>query len=127
MVDLQLGDLKAAEGAESEEGKATARAERARQRGAGTHLVVLVGGDRHEGRLREGEGLEDAPAHAEEVVSLHQVEARMVAVHGVEDNLEEEQEEEEEEGSVSAQPIRKHAVMDSFCSSGHDLLFLNAA
>lgn len=63
----------------------------------GAHLAVLVGGDRHEGRLREGEGLEDAPADAEQVVSLDQVETRMVAMHRVQDDLEEEEEEQEEE------------------------------
>ena len=52
------------------------------------HLGVLVGGDGHEGSLGEGESLEDAPANAEHVVRLDDVEARVVAVHGVEDDLE---------------------------------------
>lgn len=50
-------------------------------------LGVLVGGDGHEGGLREGEGLEDAPADAVQVVSLNDVETRVVAMHGVEDDL----------------------------------------
>lgn len=52
-----------------------------------TDLGILVGGDRREGRLGEGEGLEDAPADAEQVVSLDDVEARVVAMHGVQNNL----------------------------------------
>lgn len=55
--------------------------------GAVKDLGVLVGGDGGEGGLGEGEGLEDAPADAVEVVGLHDVEARVVAVHGVEDDL----------------------------------------
>lgn len=51
------------------------------------NLGVLVGGDGGEGGLGEGEGLEDAPADAVEVVGLHNVEARVVAVHGVKDDL----------------------------------------
>lgn len=50
-------------------------------------LGVLVGGDGHEGGLREGKRLEDTPADAVEVVGLNNVEARVVAVHGVEDDL----------------------------------------
>lgn len=48
-----------------------------------TDLGVLVGCDGREGRLGEGEGLEDAPADAEQVVRLDDVEARVVAMHGV--------------------------------------------
>lgn len=55
--------------------------------GRETHLGVLVGCDRREGRLGEGEGLENAPADAEQVVRLHDVEARVVAVHGVQNDL----------------------------------------
>lgn len=87
VVDLQLRDLRAAEGAES--GESPHRDPGSRRTGAGlkAHLVVLVGGDRHERRLREREGLEDAPADAEEVVGLDEVETRMVAMHRVQDDL----------------------------------------
>lgn len=65
-------------------------------------LGVLIGGYSGEGRLGEGEGLEDAPAHAEQVVRLHDVETRLVAVHGVQDDL---------KGSSAkqlAQPLNTH-------------------
>lgn len=52
-----------------------------------TDLGVLVCCDRREGSLREGEGLEDTPADAEQVVRLDDVEARVVAVHGVQNDL----------------------------------------
>lgn len=58
-----------------------------RSAAADTDLGVLVGCDGGEGRLREGEGLENAPADAEEVICLHDVEARVVAMHGVQDDL----------------------------------------
>lgn len=50
-------------------------------------LSVLVGSDCSEGSLREGEGLENTPAHTEQVVCLDNVEARMVAMHGVQNDL----------------------------------------
>lgn len=52
-----------------------------------THLGVLVGCDGREGSLREGEGLENTPADAEHVVRLDDVEARVVAMHGVQNDL----------------------------------------
>lgn len=52
-----------------------------------TDLSVLVGSDCSEGSLREGEGLENTPAHTEQVVCLDNVEARMVAMHGVQNDL----------------------------------------
>lgn len=52
------------------------------------YLLVLVGSDRSEDSLREAEHLEDAPADTEEIVCLHDVEARLVTVHGVQDDLE---------------------------------------
>lgn len=58
-----------------------------RSRGCTLYLLVLVGSDRGEDSLREAEHLEDAPADAEEIVGLHDVEARLVAVHGVQDDL----------------------------------------
>lgn len=51
------------------------------------YLLVLVGSNRSEDCLREAEDLEDAPADAEEVICLHNVEARLVTVHGVENDL----------------------------------------
>lgn len=51
------------------------------------YLLVLVGSDRGEHSLREAEHLEDAPADTEEVICLHDVEARLVTVHGVQDDL----------------------------------------
>lgn len=51
------------------------------------YLLVLVGSDRGEDSLREAEHLEDAPADTEQVVGLHDVEARLVTVHGVQDDL----------------------------------------
>lgn len=58
-----------------------------RSRACTPYLLVLVGSDRGEDSLREAEHLEDAPAHAEEVIGLHDVEARLVTVHGVQDDL----------------------------------------
>lgn len=52
-----------------------------------TDLSVLVRCDRCEGSLGEGEGLENTPADAEQVVRLHYVEARVVAMHGVQNDL----------------------------------------
>lgn len=54
-----------------------------------TDLGVLVGCDRCEGSLREGEGLENTPADTEQVVSLDDVEARVVAMHRVQNDLQE--------------------------------------
>lgn len=51
------------------------------------YLLVLVGSNRSEDGLREAEDLEDAPADTEEVICLHNVEARLVTMHGVEDDL----------------------------------------
>lgn len=58
-----------------------------RSRACTPYLLVLVGSDRGEDSLREAEHLEDAPAHAEEVIGLHDVEAWLVTVHGVQDDL----------------------------------------
>lgn len=58
-----------------------------RSRACTLYLLVLVGSDRGEDSLREAEHLEDAPADTEEVIGLHDVEARLVSVHGVQDNL----------------------------------------
>lgn len=55
-----------------------------------TDLCVLVGSDRSEGRLGESESLENTPADTEQVVSLNDVEARVVAVHWVQNDLEKE-------------------------------------
>ncbi len=52
-----------------------------------TDLGVLVRCDCCEGRLREGEGLENTPADTEEVVCLHNVEAWVVPMHRVQDDL----------------------------------------
>lgn len=52
------------------------------------YLLILVGSNRSEDSLREAEDLEDAPADTEEVICLHNVEARLVTVHGVQDDLE---------------------------------------
>lgn len=54
-----------------------------------TDLCVLVRGNCRERRLGEGERLEDAPADAVQVVGLDDVETRVVAVHGVQNNLQE--------------------------------------
>lgn len=51
------------------------------------YLLILVGSNRSEDSLREAEDLEDAPADTEEVICLHNVEARLVTMHGVEDDL----------------------------------------
>ena len=53
----------------------------------GTDPGVLVGGDGRERSLWEGEGLENTPADAEQVVCLDDVEARVVAMHGVQNDL----------------------------------------
>lgn len=52
-----------------------------------TDLGVLVGSDCCEGSLWEGEGLENTPAGAEQVVRLNDVEARVVAMHGMQNDL----------------------------------------
>ena len=62
------------------------------------YLLILVGSDRGEDSLGEAEDLEDAPADTEEVICLHNVEARLVTVHGVEDDLAQRQT--KEKGSV---------------------------
>lgn len=51
------------------------------------YLLILVGSDRGEDSLREAEHLEYTPAGTEQVVCLNDVKARLVAVHGVKDNL----------------------------------------
>lgn len=58
-----------------------------RSRACTLYLLVLVGSDRGEDSLREAEHLEDAPADTEEVIGLHDVKARLVPVHGVQDDL----------------------------------------
>lgn len=52
-----------------------------------TDLVVLVNRDGCEYGFGECEGLEDAPSDLVEVVCLDHVEARLVAVHGLQDDL----------------------------------------
>ena len=54
-----------------------------------TDLGVLVSSDGGEGSLRKDEGLEDAPANTEQVVGLDNVEPRVIAVHGMQNDLEE--------------------------------------
>lgn len=51
------------------------------------NLGVLVGRDSSEGGLWERESLEHTPSHAVEVIGLHDVEAGMVAMHGMQDDL----------------------------------------
>ena len=51
------------------------------------HLVVLVGGDRDEVGLGEHVGAERAVGQLQDVVGSHDVEARLVLVHGVQDGL----------------------------------------
>lgn len=60
-------------------------------RGLQRYLVVLVGGHRDEGSLREHMGAEGCVLGAESVVliSLHNVQPWLVLVHGVENDLEE--------------------------------------
>lgn len=55
----------------------------------GAYLVVLVGGDRDEGGLGEDVGAERRVLGAEGVVlvRLHNVQPRLVFVHGVQDDL----------------------------------------
>lgn len=53
----------------------------------GSYLSVLVGCDCSESRLGETEGLEDAPADTEEIIGLHNVKTGLVAMHGVQNNL----------------------------------------
>lgn len=52
-----------------------------------TDLGVLVDRDCCESGFRECEGLEDAPSHAIKVVSLHHMEARLVAMHRMQNDL----------------------------------------
>lgn len=54
-----------------------------------TDLCVLVGGNCRERHLGEGECLKDAPANAVQVIGLDDVKTRLVAVHGVHNNLQE--------------------------------------
>lgn len=51
------------------------------------HLVVLVGCDRNEVGLREHVGAEGAVGQLQDVVGSHDVEARLILVHGVQDGL----------------------------------------
>lgn len=51
------------------------------------HLVVLVGGDRDEVGLGEHVGAERAVGQLQDVVGSHDVEARLVLVHGVQNGL----------------------------------------
>lgn len=57
----------------------------------GLYLVILVGGHRDEGSLWEHVGAEGCVFGAKSVVlvGLHDVQPRLVLVHGVEDDLEE--------------------------------------
>lgn len=80
MIDLQPCDLQKENVETSAEGLVRFVA-------AETNLGVLVGGDCGEGRLGEGESLENTPADAEQVICLDHMEARVVAMHGVQDDL----------------------------------------
>lgn len=51
------------------------------------YFGVLVGGNCSEGRLWEGEHLEDTPADTEQVICLDDVEAWMVSMHRVQNDL----------------------------------------
>lgn len=51
------------------------------------HLIVLVGSDRDEVGLREHVGAEGAVGQLQDVVGSHNVEARLVLVHGVQNGL----------------------------------------
>lgn len=55
------------------------------------YLVILVGGHRNEGSLWEHMGAEGCVFGAKSIVliSLHNMQPRLVLVHGVEDDLEE--------------------------------------
>lgn len=66
---------------------------------AETDLGVLVSGDCCEGRLGEGEGLENTPTDTEQVVCLNHVETWVVAMHRVQNDL---QAWDRSEGSVAA-------------------------
>lgn len=50
-------------------------------------LGVLVNRNCCEGGFRECEGLEDAPSDAIKVISLHHMEARLVAMHRMQNDL----------------------------------------
>lgn len=52
-----------------------------------TDLGVLIDRDCGEGGFGECEGLEDAPSHAIKVVSLHHMEARLISMHGMQNEL----------------------------------------
>lgn len=52
-----------------------------------TNLGVLVGRDSSEGGLWERESLKHTPSHAVEVIGLDDVEAGMVAMHGMQYDL----------------------------------------
>lgn len=65
------------------------------------HLFILIGGHRGEDGLWEAEGMEDAAAGAEEAVCLHDVETRLIAMHGVKDDLGEESQRTDNSESVS--------------------------
>ena len=52
-----------------------------------TDLAILVGCDGSKTGLREAEALEGCPANAVQIICLHHMEARLVLVHGVQDNL----------------------------------------
>ena len=64
---------------------------RGRLWGLQLYLVILVGGHRDEGSLWEHVGAEGCVFGAKSIVliSLHNVQPRLVLVHGVEDDLEE--------------------------------------
>ena len=52
-----------------------------------THLFILIGCHSDEGCLLERVRVEGRPAHAEDVVSLNDVDTWLVLVHRVEDDL----------------------------------------
>lgn len=64
------------------------------------YLCVLVCCDCGEGCFWESERLEDAPAYAVQIIGLDDVETWVVAVHGVQDDLNQKKERE-----VNIKPI----------------------
>lgn len=54
---------------------------------AQAHLVILVGSDSDEISLWEDIGAEGAVWELQDVIGSHDVEARLVLVHGVQDGL----------------------------------------